>query len=308
MELLTLTLSPTIDKSSAIDKLIPEQKLMCEAPKFEPGGGGINVSRALKRLGADSLAVFPAGGPSGDLLMKLLDAESIKHHTIGTKNWTRENFIVTETATNHQFRFGMPGTEIYPDEEQEILNIVKKTSGLKYIIASGSMPPGIENDFLAKVASIAKAIGAKFIVDTSGQSLKHAVDEGVYLLKPNLGELSNLVGVETLDNDLVDDAAKELIAKGKCEVVVVSMGAQGAYLVTKNLVELIAAPVVKKLSTVGAGDSMVAGMVYALSQNWPLKDVVKMGVACGSATTMNPGTALFKKEDVDKLYGWLQKK
>jgi 6-phosphofructokinase 2 len=303
--ILTLTLSPTVDKSSTVDRLMPEHKLKCAAPKFEPGGGGINVSRALKRLGAESTCIFPAGGPSGNLLMKLLDDEGVGHHSIATKSWTRENFIVTETSTNQQFRFGMPAPELFPDEEGEILATIEKISGLKYIVASGSMPPGIGEDFLAKIARLAKQNGARFIADTSGESLKHAVGEGVYLLKPNLGELSYLAGVEALDNDLADDAAKEMISNGKCEVVVVSMGAQGAYLVTKDVSEYVAAPTVKKLSTVGAGDSMVAGMVYALSQGWPLKDVVKMGVACGSATTMNAGTALFKKEDVDRLYGWM---
>lgn len=309
-KIITITLSPAVDKSTVVEKLVPDQKLKCAAPKFEPGGGGINVSRALKRLGTPSIAVFPAGGMTGNLLADLLRAEKVDFESIKIKNSTRENFTVTESSSNQQFRFGMPGTEIYPDEEKLILKTIEKLSqGAHYIVASGSMPPGIsESDFLVGIARMAKKTGARFIADTSGKALQEAVNEGVYLLKPNLRELSQLSGKESLDNDLVDDAAKELISKGKCEVVVVSMGAQGAYLVTKDITEHVQAPLVKRLSTVGAGDSMVAGMIHALSTGTDLREMVRMGIACGTAATMNPGTELFKKEDAQRLYTWLLNK
>jgi len=308
-KIITVTFSPAVDKSTVVEKLIPEQKLECVSPKFEPGGGGVNVSRALKRLGTHSIALFPAGGRAGDLLLELLKIEKIDFEAIIIKNTTRENFIVVESSSNQQFRFGMPGTKIYPTEEKKILKAVEKLSvGADYVVASGSLPPGSRNDFFARIAWIAKKGGARFIADTSGQALREVVDQGVYLLKPNLRELSHLSGTENLDNELIDDAAKELIEKGKCEVIVVSMGAQGAYLVTRDIAEQIQAPIVKKLSTVGAGDSMVAGMVHALSKGKTLQEVVRMGIASGTAATMNQGTELCKKEDVDKLYNWLIRK
>lgn len=307
-KIITLTLSPTIDKSTFVDKLIPEKKLSCEAPEFEAGGGGINVSKGLKKLGTDSLALFPTGGMPGKLLQSLLEKEDVDYHAIETRNPTRENFIVVESSTNQQFRFGMPATELYPNEEIVILKKLKQLAeGSEYIVASGSVPPGMQADFFARVARIAKKASARFIVDTSGEALKEAVEEGIFLLKPNLGELSSLHGKGTLDNKLADDAAKDLIETEKCEVVVVSMGAQGAYLVTRDQTIHVQAPVVKKLSTVGAGDSMVAGMVHALSQGKTMAEVLKMGVACGTAATMNAGTELFKKADVDRLYSWLIK-
>lgn len=305
-KIITVTLSPAIDKSTSVEKFIPEQKLQCADPKFEPGGGGINISRALKRLGTSSLAVFPAGGMSGNMLTELLKAEKNNFEAIKIKNSTRENFTVVESFSNQQYRFGMPGTKIYPAEEKQLFKVIEKLSaGADYVVASGSIPPGIGNDFLARIARMVKKSGASFIADTSGEALRQAVDEGIYLLKPNLRELSQLSGKESLDNDLVDDAARKLIGKGKCEIVVVSMGAQGAYLVTKDTVEHIRAPVVKKLSTVGAGDSMVAGMLHALSGGKNLREMVCMGIACGTAATMNPGTELFKKDDAERLYRWL---
>jgi 6-phosphofructokinase 2 len=305
-QILTLTLSPTIDKSTTVDRIVADQKLDCDIPKFEPGGGGINVSRALKRLGLTSIAVFPSGGLTGKRLQDLLAEEKIDQHAIKTENLTRENFIVVNRTTNEQFRFGMPAPELLGKEETAVLKLVKELAHkVSYIVASGSIPQGASIDFLAKVARIAHKEGARLIVDTSGEALKHAVDEGVYLLKPNQSELRKLTGVDVEDNEQVEEAAHKIIDKGKCEIVVVSMGPHGAHLVTKDFSEHINAPSVKRRSTVGAGDSMVAGMVYGLTKDLDLKRVVRMGIACGSAATMNPGTELFKKDDADRLYEWL---
>ncbi|MEO6148705.1 MAG: 1-phosphofructokinase family hexose kinase [Mucilaginibacter sp.] len=308
-QVITLTLSPTIDKSTMVDKIVAEQKLDCDAPKFEPGGGGINVSRALKRLGMTSAAIFPSGGLTGKRLQELLDEERIDQHPIKTKHLTRENFIVVNRTTNEQFRFGMPAPELLGKEETAILKLVRELAPkASYIVASGSIPQGISDDFLAKVARIAHKEGARLIVDTSGEALKQAVDEGVYLLKPNQSELRKLTGLDVEDNESVEEAAHQIIDKGKCEIVVVSMGPHGAHTVTKDFSEHVNAPSVKKRSTVGAGDSMVAGMVYGCSKDLDLRHMVRMGIACGTAATMNPGTELFQKDDAERLYQWLVKR
>ncbi|WP_207427182.1 1-phosphofructokinase family hexose kinase [Pedobacter sp. SYSU D00535] len=305
--ILTITLNPTVDKSTSIDHLAPEKKLRCQQPKFEPGGGGINVSRGLKRLGLSSTAFFPAGGRTGSLLRELLAKESIDNETYEVSGETRENFIVVETATNQQYRFGMPGSEISVLEQEGILNAIASLQPFPgVVVVSGSLPPGIEPQFLREIVRLVKSKGAQVVADTSGDALQAMVEEGVYLLKPNLGELGKLIGKEALDNDSADEAARELITKGKTEVIVVSLGAQGAYLVTKDLTEHVPAPTVKKLSTVGAGDSMVAGMVSILAKGGSYQEMVWMGVACGTAATMNSGTELFKREDVLRLFEWLQ--
>ncbi|QIL77034.1 MULTISPECIES: 1-phosphofructokinase family hexose kinase [Hymenobacter] len=305
--IVTLTLNPTVDKSTSVDKIVPEHKLRCATPKFEPGGGGINVSRALKRLGNDSLAVFPAGGPIGSLLQHLLTEEGIDQQVIETANWTRENFIVVDTSSNQQYRFGMPGRELSTDEQLQVLVALKSiTPRPEFLVMSGSLPPGVEPDFLVKIVHAANQVGVKVIVDTSGPALQHVIDAGgVYLIKPNLGELSRLVGVSELDSACVATAARELIGEGKCTLVAASMGPQGACFISQDSVDHVPAPAVKKRSTVGAGDSMVAGMVYALAAGQPLHEVIRLGVACGTAATMNSGTELFRKSDVDKLYQWL---
>lgn len=299
-------MNPAIDKSTKVDHIVPDHKLRCEEPKFEPGGGGVNVSRAIKKLGGTSTAVYPSGGHSGKMFEELLREEGVEQHPIAIAARTRENFIVVDATTNQQYRFGMPGPELQEKEWQACLDYLENADPKPdYIVASGSMPAGVPADLMGRVARIAQKIGAKFVLDTSGEALKHGVNEGVYLLKPNLGELSKLAGVESVTGDMVGKLALEIINKGNCEVVVVSLGPGGALLVTKDMMKHIPAPTVHKKSTVGAGDSMVAGMVYSLANAKDLVEMVRMGVACGTAATMNPGTELFKKQDVEKLYQWL---
>ena len=305
---LTITLNPTVDKSSSVANIKPEKKLRCEAPKYEPGGGGINVSRGLVRLGVTNSALFTSGGRTGKLLERLLEEEKVTALPIAVSGETRENFIVVDTASNEQYRFGMPGQTITNDDKDKITEKIKNLSPFPDIVViSGSMPPGIAPDFLKQLIQIAKNNNSKVVVDTSGEALLAALEESVYLIKPNIGELSRMTNIPHLDNDDVEAAAKTLINKGKAEVIVVSMGPQGAYLITKEKSIHLPAPSVKKLSTVGAGDSMVAGMVAIMAKYGTPLEMARMGIACGSAATMNPGTGLFKTEDANKLYKWLTK-
>lgn len=306
-KILTLTLNPSIDKSTNIDALIPELKLRCSTPKYEPGGGGINVSRALSKLGTTSKALYFSGGHTGEIFDELIALENIEYQRIAIKGNTRENMIVLETSSNKQYRFGMDGPTIETQEWQNLLDEIAKMQGLEFLVGSGSLAPGLPIDFYARLAKIATKINAKFILDTSGEPLQAAAKEGVYLLKPNIGELANMCGLEELRTEQIKEKALEIIVKGNCKMVVVSLGPQGAILVTKDEYIKIPAPTVKKRSTVGAGDSMVAGMVHQLSKAKSVKEIGMFGVACGSAATMNYGTELCKKEDVETLYAWIEK-
>ena len=302
----TITFSPCIDKSTSIPSLVPEKKLKCAVPKLEPGGGGINVARAIKKLGGDALAIFPSGGYTGKFFNHLLEKENIASVIIETAQETRENIIILDESTNNQYRFGMPGTALSENEWKQCLQAVEEISNAEFIVASGSLPPGIPLNIYAQLAKMVKNKKARFIVDTSGEALRYAADEGVYLLKPNLGELSTLAGKSELQQGEIKTIAQGIIAKGNCEVLVVSMGAAGAMLVTNETAEMITPPSVIRKSTVGAGDSMVAGIVFYLSQGKSLPEAIKYGVACGTAATMNPGTELCSKKDADLLYSLIK--
>ncbi len=300
--IVTVTFSPCIDKSTAIKKLWSDKKLLCAPPKLEPGGGGINVARAIKKLGGLATAVFPSGGYTGKYFNHLLEKEDIPVVIIETQNETRENVIILDETTNEQYRFGMPGTALAEAEWKSCLQAVEVMDDFSFIVASGSLPPGVPHDIYAMLAKIAKDKNAKFVVDTSGEPLKKALEQGVYLLKPNLGELAFLAGKEELQKSEAEAAAKFILQKGLCEVIVISMGEDGAMMVTNKETVMICPPHVERNSTVGAGDSMVAGILYYLSLGKTIVEAVQFGVACGTAATMNTGTELCNKKDVEILY------
>lgn len=299
--ILTVTLNPCIDKSSTVEKLKPESKLRCTEVVHEPGGGGINVSKALKKLNTDSVALFPAGGHNGNMLCSLLMEEGINHHPVDTKVETRENWIVLETSTNSQYRFTFPGREV---QEETIISLVDhiRSFSPRYVVASGSLPPGLPDYFYGLIVETANALDAKCIVDTSGAALQALKGKNAYMIKPNIGELCKMLNIEWLDKNDVPDAAQQAIADGYAQMMAVSMGPDGAWLVTADERYYCAAPKVEKRSTVGAGDSMVAGITYMLAKEQQLDEAIRFGVACGSAATMNEGTQLFKREDPERLF------
>jgi 6-phosphofructokinase 2 len=300
--IITITLNPAIDKSTTIAELVPDKKMKCSNPVFEPGGGGVNVARAIHKLGGTAKAIYLAGGYSGKFFTALLNSEKIEQVVVEIANHTRENLIVLDKKNNQQYRFGMPGPTINEPEWKKLLMEIEKAEDIAYIIASGTVPAGVPADIFARISTIAGKKNAKFIVDTSGEPLQEALNAGVYLVKPNLGELSALVGKEWIDKNQVEMMAKQIIFEKKCEVVIVSMGEAGALLVTEGETATIKPPAVERKSTVGAGDSMVAGIVLSLSKGSSLLKAVQYGVACGTAATMNPGTELCRKEDADKIF------
>lgn len=300
-DIITITFNPCIDKSTSVIALKPEKKLRCSAPVFEPGGRGINVARAIKKIGGEAIAIYPSGGYSGKFLNLLLEQEGLSLLTVETNQQTRENMIVLDKATNQQYRFDMPGPKLVEKEWQECLQMAEKNDS-KFIIASGSLPPGVPADIFARISRIAKKRNRKLVVDSTEEALKPALEEGVYMIKPNIGELTTLAGKEELQSDEIEPAARDLINRGRCEIVVVSLGALGAMLVSRKQVFKIPAPAVKIKSTVGAGDSMVAGIVFSISKQRDLYEAIQYGVACGTAATLNNGTGLCRKEDVERLF------
>ena len=301
MKIVTLTVNPALDKTTTVENIKPESKLRCESPTFEAGGGGINVSRAIKKMGGDSLAIYTAGGPIGSMLVDKLNEEEITSDIIDVEGNSRENFTVVKTATNEQFRFGMPGPSVSDEEWKQSLTKVKALEGCEYLVASGSLCPGMPIDYYAQIAQIAKDKGIKLILDTSGEALRLALEVGVHLIKPNINELRSFVGKEVLTDDYLREAATEFIKSGKTDLLIVSLGEVGAKIFSKDEEFHAIPPHRRKNSTVGAGDSMVAGTVMSLVEGKPLNEVIKWGVSCGTAATMNNGTGLCKPEDVKDL-------
>jgi 6-phosphofructokinase 2 len=299
----TVTVNPTVDVNTAVDVVVPERKLRCDAPRLEAGGGGVNVSRALKRLGVPSRAHYLAGGAYGELLERLLAEEGIDQAPLRIEGTTRESVIVLERSSGQQYRFGMPGPTVRGEECRDLLAALEAARPApRYLVASGSLAPGMPEDFFATLADVARRMGARLVLDTSGAPLRRGVEAGVYLIKPNLREFRSLVG-EALprERDLLR-AARALVDAGRVEVVLVSVGAGGALLVSGEGALRLPAPTVPIRSKVGAGDSTVAGFVAGLARELDLLDAARLGVAAGAAAVMTDGTELCRREDVERLH------
>lgn len=299
--ILTITLNPCVDKSSKVAKMKPDSKLRSSVLINEPGGGGINISKALKKLSVPSVALFPAGGHNGNMLCSLLKQEDIVFHAVDTKIETRENWVITETSTNDQYRVTFPGLPVLEETIKLLIDQIRSFAPT-LVVASGSLPPGLPDYFYGLIVKNATAVGAKCIVDTSGPALQALKNKNAYLIKPNIGELCKMLNIERLEMNEVDDAAQQAIIDGYAELIAVSMGPVGAWLVSKDKKYFCAAPPVEKRTTVGAGDSMVAGITYMMQKHASLRDMIRFGVACGSAATMGEGTHLFELKDAMHLY------
>ena len=301
--ILTLTINPALDKSTVIDRVVPEHKLRCRNPVYEPGGGGINVSRAIKKLGGQSMALFTSGGPNGNILDSLLQKEKITHRSISIGEWTRESFAVLEESTGLQYRFNMEGPTLHETEWEEAINMVwQEKPRPDYIVGSGLLPPGVPQDFYARLAQTGRDLGARVIIDTSGEPLRLALQGHPFMIKPNLRELGMLADRELESTQEQDEVAMEIVVKGQSDVVVVSLGAAGSLLATRNGLQRLKAPEVPVLSKIGAGDSMVAGIVVGLVSDKTITDAVRYGVAAGTAAVMSPGSELCNLDDTERLF------
>jgi 6-phosphofructokinase 2 len=302
----TFTLNPALDTSINVEQVVPERKLRADRPIHEPGGGGINVARVLHELGVAVEAHWTCGGSDGQRLAALLDTFAFAHHPQQIQGETREHLIVFETSTGHQFRFGTPGPALSDSELSESCErIAALGPETPYLVLSGSLPDQAPVDTYARLAA-ATAQGTRVVLDTSGPAMAIALQAGgIYLAKPNRRELELLSGRSLDDDTALADAAREWVATTSggagAAVVVVSLGASGALAVDAHGVTKLHAPAVKVRSAVGAGDSMVAGIVAGLMEGRDLPAALRLGVAAGAAAVMTPGTELCRRSDVLKL-------
>lgn len=316
-EILTVTLNPAIDVAMVVDKMIDTHKLRGKAARRDPGGGGINVARVLHRLrshedagdGGDSgdcAALYFTGGAVGQELAELLDAEQVCHISVPIAEETRENLSVRETSTGKEYRFVMPGPTI---SEGEWAQMTLKLDVLlaadvppRYLVLSGDLPPGLPADAYVPLVRAAHRRDVRVVLDTSSPALAHALNERVFLVKPSLRELGDLVGQPLADEAAWRAAAQRIVDDGRAEIVALTLGDAGALVVTRTQALRVQALPMPVSSAIGAGDSFVAGMIWALHRNESFDNVVRYALATASATLLAEGTALCRVEDVERLY------
>lgn len=303
--ILTVTLNPSIDLSCRCQHVSPDRKLRCTDSAVEPGGGGLNVSRVINELGGQGRALWLAGGESGERLNELIARAGVEGDAIRIAGEVRHNLYVAESASGRAYRFVLPGPEVGADELDAAVQRIEQAGNLDWLVLSGSLPPEAPADTYARM--IEQSGAAKVVVDTSGPALREAAKAGPMLIKPNRRELAQLSGRDELaGDDDIAKAAREVIDAGQAEYVLVSLGAGGAMLVSDQQTLHVHAPTVKTRSPVGAGDSMVAGVVTGFARGYDPQHAARLGVAAGSAAAMTPGTQLCRREDVEQLFDRIQ--
>lgn len=307
MKVITLTINPALDKSAKISELAPFEKLECEEITYHPGGGGINISRVLHRLNIESSCLFPFGGKTGEHLVELLEEEKIEVFTTPISSLTRENFAVVDVKTALQYRFGMPTA---PFAEEELFSLEKLINEQvcegDILVISGSLPKGLPVTYYSKIIQNLSAKNVKVIVDTSGAAFVEVLKNDLFLIKPNQGELAKLAGKERLTAAEQENFALEMVNSGKVKYVVVSLGKKGAFIAHKNGVNYVNAPEISVKSTIGAGDSMVAGLLYGILHNFTPEAMLKHGVACGVSATMSEGSDLAHVVNIERALKMIQ--
>jgi 6-phosphofructokinase 2 len=302
MKITTLTLNPALDINTSIDCLVPEIKLRCEKPTYNPGGGGINISRVLKRMKLNSDTWFPEGGYTGKIISRLLIKEELLICPFHTNKATRENINIVENKTKNQYRFCMPGDRLSNGFYKRLFNKIEQLETNGILVISGSMPSHYPENFFFKISNTCESKSIKLIVDTSGDGLKNTIANNVFLIKPNFQEMAELYGENKLSEKKAIDLSKSMVKKGRVKNILLTNGKFGAWWISKESVLFIKPPSVSVKSTIGAGDSTLAGAIYGIAQNYTHKNILAMSVAAGTATTLQEGSTLCIWADVEKIF------
>ncbi|WP_421999268.1 1-phosphofructokinase family hexose kinase [Reyranella sp.] len=301
----TLTVNPAVDMATVAPSVRPGHKIRTFDERYDAGGGGINVARVVGELGGQALALFASGGVTGRFVEEFLTAARVPWQTVGIAGACRISVTVYDQSTGQEYRFVPRGPEVAPSEWATMLERLRQVEA-DWVVASGSLAPGMPTDFYAQAARIVAARGARFVLDTSGPALTAALGAGIFLLKPSLSELEAIVGrpVDDLPSQLAQ--AKRLVEDGAARMVALTLGDAGAILATADSVIHSPAIAVRQKTGVGAGDSFLAGLVFGLSERQPLDEALQLGLVCGAAAVQGVGTAAVRRADVDALLARLR--
>lgn len=297
----TVTLNPSLDRTVTVEDLIIEEANRWTSFREDPGGKGINVSRVVHELGGETIAYGFIGGAAGETLKRLLRKQGVPFDFTPIKGEIRSNFIITNLKTNRQTRIDAPGPRISREELTELVDTLRNMKKRPdFLVFAGSVPPGIPDDIYYRLIVGAKNYGINTVLDSDKQWLREGIKAKPDIIKPNVHEAEELLGTELKDEAAIVKAARTLVDQG-IGIVAISRGKHGMIVATIEKVLKITAPRVRVSSTVGAGDSALAGLVLRLSQGYSLEEACRWAVAAGTAATLTPGTELCRRQDVEKL-------
>jgi len=297
----TVTLNPSLDKTVTVEGLVIDEANRWTSLRRDPGGKGINVSRVIHELTGKTIAYGFMGGIDGDIFKHLLQQQGVPHDFTLIKGQIRSNFIITNLKTCRQTRIDAPGPPISKDE---LKNLIDKITHIKtkpdFFIIAGSVPPGVPDDIYRQLIEIAKSHSVKTVLDSDDEWLREGIKAKPTVIKPNIHETEELLGMKLKDEESIIRAAKTLVAQG-IEIVIISRGKDGLIAATQDTTLRVTPPYIEISSTVGAGDSTVAGLVLKLSQGAGIEEACRLATAAGTAAALTPGTELCRREDVEEL-------
>ncbi|SEP32519.1 6-phosphofructokinase 2 [Rhodospirillales bacterium URHD0017] len=298
--IVTLTVNPAVDLATTAKSVQPGHKIRTFNERYDPGGGGINVARVIFELGGQTLALFASGGVTGRFVEEMLTTAKVPSQVVPIRNACRISVTVHDQSSGLEYRFVPQGPQLAASDCANILEALHQVEA-DWIVASGSLAPGMPTDFYGKVAAVVSGRGSKFALDTSGPALAAALGHGISLLKPSLSEFESIVGHEVRDLPSQMTQARRLAQTGAAEMVALSLGAGGAIVATADRVIHSPAFAVPAKTGVGAGDSFLAGLVLGLSEQRPAEAALRLALACGAAAVQNVGTAAVRRAAVDAL-------
>lgn len=302
----TLTVNPALDVWGEVDRLEPVKKLRVRNLRYSPGGGGVNVARVVRRLGGEAMAIYARGGPTGARYDELVKTEGLSADLLPIAGETRESLTILDRTDRREYRLVLPGPTLSEPEWRAVLDAAT-AARCDYLVASGSLPPGVPADFFARVAQAAKRSGVRLVLDTSGEALVRGLEAGVWMAKPNREELEAALGRTLAGHDEQVAAARDLVLDGAVEVLVLSLSEHGALMVTRDQALRLSALEIEPRCSVGAGDTMVGAMVLASARGAQPAEAFRHGVAAGSAALLGHAGELCRPEDVERLEAELRR-
>jgi 1-phosphofructokinase family hexose kinase len=297
----TITLNPTLDITYILERIDFGVSVRALEVVKTPGGKGINVSRALRAMGTDSVAMGMIGGYTGEEVLDLLHQEGLILQIIRIKNETRTNVIILGRDDEKELVIRAAGPPVEKTETESISRLIlSEAQSPEIVVLSGSLPPGVSKDIYRSLIQAGGERGSRMILDSEGEPLRLGIEAAPYLIKPNQSELEELVGRELTTDDEIVGSCRELNERG-IWMVVVSLGGDGAIMVTRDEAWRGYVPPIED-DTVGAGDSMVAGLVLGIVQYQSIDMIFKIGLACGVSAVMNAGPKLAAPATYEKAF------
>jgi 6-phosphofructokinase 2 len=292
----TITLNPSLNRTIDVEEFMYDDVNMILDEKRSAGGKGIDVSRVIRELGGQSIALGFMGGYNGMEVEGRLTNEGIVCNFTRVNGETRTNITIHQRKKKMQTVLGNSAAEVTEFDITTLYGKIRQIPRDSYVVLSGSVPPGLSDNSYAQIVTMLKDKNIRVLLDADGELLKKGAQAGPYLIKPNIHEFGRLVEKNVKDHEEVFENIAPFL--GSVGLIVVSMGMRGAFGVSEKERYLATPPKVNVKSSIGAGDAMLAGIVFALNEGASFRDALSLGVACGTASTLNAEPALCFRDDV----------